>query len=478
MWDIRYRPMRFTDVLGQHGAVEVLKARLSKGTALDTSYIFSGGHGQGKTTLARILGRAILCTNRTPDQEPCNQCDNCKDALSETSAALSEMDAASKGTIDHARELVDNLAFVVEGASKRVYIFDEVHRMSRDAQDVLLKPIEDKRLVGIFCTTEPEKIRGPIRSRCEVYPIRRITREDVLARMKWILGQEGVDHEDDAVLTVIDHAGGHVRDVVNKLEMIAQLGPITLQAVREHLNLSLVSTYYEILLALGNPAAAVRLAEEACDRAGPDEVSEGLAEAAMSAFRLAHNMFAEFTHVDRDLALKVHAVYGDSSLKLAEYFLRSPRYSKIALLSDILSCSSGVPSQTTSAPVTIQIAAPVVTQQASPVVAAPLPAAKAPVLAPTAKPTPAPAPAPAPVVEAPTPPNGSEVKMNGVGNRGSGDVRALTSIDDKGVPQNMPRGREVQKASVPHGPREEFLTPDEFRQKFLIRCAQMSKGEA
>ena len=467
MWDIRYRPMRFTDVLGQEGAVEVLKARLSKGTALDTSYIFSGGHGQGKTTLARILGRAILCTNRTADQEPCNQCDNCKDALSETSAALSEMDAASKGTIDHARELVENLAFVVEGASKRIYIFDEVHRMSRDAQDVLLKPLEDKRLVGIFCTTEPEKIRGPIRSRCEVYTIRRITREDVLARMKWILGQEGVEHEDDAVLTVIDHAGGHVRDVVNKLEMIAQLGPITLQAVRDHLNLSLVSTYYNILLALGTPAAAVQLAEEACDRVGPDEVSEGLAEAAMSAFRLAHNMFAEFTHVDRDLAMKVHAMYGDASLKLAEHFLRSPRYSKIALLSDILSCSSGVPTQAVSAPVSIQVAAPVITQ----VVAPPAPVKVAQVSA-------NPAPTPAKLVEAPATVGGSESKLNGIGNRGSGDVRALTSIDEKGVPQTMPRGREPQKSVVPHGPKEEFLTPEEFRQKFLIRCAQMSKGEA
>lgn len=472
MWDVLYRPLRFTDVLGQSGAVEVLKARLSKGTALDTSYIFSGGHGQGKTTLARILGRALLCQNLTAEQEPCNECENCKDALSNTSAALSELDAASNGTIDHARDLVSNLDFVVEGASKRVYIFDEVHRMSRDAQDVLLKPLEDKRLVGIFCTTEPEKIRGPIRSRCEVYPIRRITREDVLARMKWVLGQQGVEHDDDAVLTVIDHSGGHVRDVMNKLEMIAQLGPVTLEAVRAHLNLSLVSTYYEILLALGDPATAVRLAEEACERVGPDEVSEGLAEAAMSAFRLAHNMFAEFTHVDRELAVKVHAVYGDASLKLAEYFLRSSRYSKIALLSDILSCSSGVPTQQVAAPVTIQVAAPVQIQ--APVPAAPVSTAQPAVATPKPEPAkPAPVAAPAPKPEATT--AVSDSKPPAVGNKGSGDPRALTSIDDRGIPAQMPRGQETRKAAVPHGAREEFLTPDEFRQKFLIRCAQMGK---
>lgn len=467
--------MRFSDVLGQAGAVEVLKARLAKGTAYDTSYIFSGGHGQGKTTLARILSRAMLCQNRTAEQEPCNECDGCKDALNEESAAISERDAASQGTIDHAREIVKSLNFVVEGASKRIFIFDEAHRMSRDAQDVFLKPIEDKRMVGIFCTTEPDKIRGPIRSRCEDYQIRRITREDVLARMKWVLGQENVEYEDDAVLTVIDHAGGHVRDILNQLEMIAQLGPITLQAVREHLNLSLVSTYYEILLALGNPATSVRLADEACERAGSDEVAEGLAEAAMSAYRLAHGMFAEFTHVDRELAAKVHAAYGDSVIKFSEYFLRSYRVSKTALLSDIIACSSGIPSQTTVAPTIIQVSAPAVVQApvVQQVVAAPAPVAETPSPAPPVSHVTSPPPAPVvAAVKAPEP------KVNGIGNRGSGDERALTSIDDRGVAPGNPRGGErVTKAPVPHGARDEFLTPEEFRMKFLIRCAAMGVGE-
>jgi len=414
----------------------------------------------------------MLCQNRTAEHEPCNECDGCKDALNEESAAISERDAASQGTIDHAREIVKSLNFVVEGASKRIFIFDEAHRMSRDAQDVFLKPIEDKRMVGIFCTTEPDKIRGPIRSRCEDYQIRRITREDILARMKWVLGQEGVEYEDDAVLTTIDHAGGHVRDILNQLEMIAQLGPITLQAVREHLNLSLVSTYYEILLALGSPATAVRLAEEACERAGSEEVAEGLAEAAMSAYRLAHGMFAEFTHVDRDLAAKVHAVYGDSVIKFSEYFLRSYRVSKTALLSDIISCSSGIPSQTVAAPVIFQVTAPAV-PQAAVMQPSPAYAPLAPVTAVTAAPTTS-----SPVlVEVLTPAKSPEVKNPGIGNRGSIDVRALTSIDDRGVATERPRGEKPQKASVPRGVKEEFLTPEEFRLKLLIRCAAMGVRE-
>lgn len=469
MWDVRYRPARFSDVLGQTGAIQVLKARLKKGTALDTSYIFSGGHGQGKTTLARILARAMLCQQLTEDQEPCNQCDNCQAAMDESSAALIEMDAASKGKIEHARAIVDQLPFVILNAPKKVYIIDEAHRMSVDAQDVLLKPVEEKRLVGIFCTTEPEKIRGPIRSRCEEHPIRRITRDDVLKRMKWVLEQEKVEYQDDAVLTVIDHSGGHIRDILNKLEMVAQLGPVTLEAVREYLNLSVISTYYEILLALANPTVAIPLADSACDRVGPEAVLEGLAEAAMNSYRLAHGMFADFTFTDKELAAKVFATYGEATPKLAEHFLRSYRATRMGLLSDILSCVSGVPTagSASESRVVVQVAAVPTVQTAIP----PSPAPKPPVAI-VAEP---PKSDPAPAVEAqPKPINDHGRRPDGVGNKGSSDTRALTSEDTKGVPLNMPRGHEVKKVAIPKGAEELILTPEEWRRLFASRCGLFS----
>lgn len=459
MWDVRYRPMRFSDVLGQTGAIQVLKSRLKKGTGLDTSYIFSGGHGQGKTTLARILGRALLCQNLTDDQEPCNKCNNCLAAIDESSAALMEIDAASKGTIDHARAIVDNLPFVVQDAPKKIYIVDETHRMTRDAQDVLLKPLEEKRLVGIFCTTEPDKIRGPIRSRCEEHPIRRITREDVLTRMKWVLEQESVEHQDDAVMTCIDQSGGHVRDILNKLEMVAQLGPVTTEAVREYLNLSVISTYYEILLALANPAVAIPLADSACDKVGPEAVLEGLAEAAMNSYRLAHGMFADFTYTDKELATKVFGLYGEATPKLAEHFLRSYRATRMGLLSDILACNTGIPAPTSEARVVVQVAAP------APVARMPSVSVASPETAPVV----------ALEESSPeTPKVAHDRREDGIGNKGSSDTRALTSEDTKGVPRHMPRGREVKAVSLPKGAEEMILTAEEWRRSFAAKCTLFS----
>lgn len=373
MWDIRYRPSKFSEVLGQDGNVQLLRARLRNDTAFDTSYIFAGGHGQGKTTLARIHARAMLCMDldkETP--EPCNQCDNCTTILNQEPGAFVERDAASQGTIEHIRDLVEELPFAVLNAPMRIHLFDEAHRMSVGAQDVLLKPIEEKRMVGIFCTTEPEKIRGPIRSRCESYSIRKVTREEILTRMRSVLERESVEFSDDAILTVIDHSGGHVRDVLNKLEMISQLGPITVDGVREYLKLSVVSTYYEILLSLADPKRAIELVEQACDQVSPQDVAAGIAEAAMNSYRLANRMFADFVYVDRELGHKVWSAYGAHVIRFADWFLRTRYTSSISLVRDIVVLSqtpNHTPPRGAPPPVVFQVggtAAPVTSAVATP----------------------------------------------------------------------------------------------------------------
>lgn len=321
MWDTRYRPVVFSDVLGQEGAVKVLRARLVKGEACDTSYIFAGGHGSGKTTLARILARAMLCLELRPDGDPCNACEHCLACLDEAMPAFTEFDAASQGTTADMRRLVEHLSYDLPGVKKRIYLLDEAHRMSRDAQDVLLKPIEDKRVVILFCTTEAGKIRETISSRCETHEIRRIPREDILARARAILKKQGVEFEDEAVLMVIDHARGHVRDVLNSLETIAQLGPITTSAVRERLDLTAIPLYYDILLALGEPARAIDQIESACERLAAPQVAAGLAEAAMNAFRHANKIHTDYSQVDQQRAALVYERFGPEVIGLARYFL-------------------------------------------------------------------------------------------------------------------------------------------------------------
>lgn len=424
MWDLVYRPLKFSDVLGQEGAVEVLKARLKKGNALDSSYIFSGAHGSGKTTLARILARAMLCEHLTADQEPCNECDNCISILNDSSQAFHERDAASNGKVADVREIVDGLPFAVEGAPKQIHLFDEAHRLSDAGQDVLLKPIEEKLMVGIFCTTEPEKIRGAIRSRCEEHRIRKITREDIAGRLHKILAEEHVEYEEDAILTVIDCSGGHVRDTLNRLEMIAQKdGSISLEAVRDYLGLSLTTTYYDILLSLDNPGVAIPLLEDACERVGAEETASGLAEAAMNSYRLHHKMFAEFAYVDRAKAALLYEKYGNTVVGYAQRFLGSQGQtrSKVSLIFDVVSLTT-----TVNLP-QISVALP-----------SPLPVHSVP---------------PAPQVQP-------------LGGKGQ-DSLALTSLDKYGVPGSHPRGHaDPPQKVVPAVEKDKALTPADWKRNF------------
>jgi DNA polymerase III subunit gamma/tau len=447
MWDLRYRPKNFTDVLGQEGAVQVLKTRLRLGTALDSSYIFSGGHGNGKTSLARVLARAMLCEHLTDDQEPCNECVNCQAILSDTSLAFHERDAASQGTVAIIRQIVDDLPFVVPGAAKQIHLFDEAHRMSNAAQDVLLKPIEEKDMVGIFCTTEPDKIRGAIRSRCEEHRIRKITREHIAERLKLILQVEQVEYEEDALFTVIDISGGHVRDILNRMEMISQAGVVSVEAVRDYLGLGLTTTYYEILLSLDDPTKSIPLIEDACDQVGAEEVSVGLAEAAMNTYRLAHKMFAEFTYVDRTKAEELYRKYGPSIVGYTRKFLSAHARTKVGLICDVvaLTTTMELPQQISVAP------APQLPLHSPPNPVSPV---SAPIATSQPSPPSPPIPLPSPQVLAPI----SSVTNGKAGNLGT-DPMALTTLDEFGVPKDLPRGHEEGDKRVVTASKEEKVLP-------------------
>jgi DNA polymerase III subunit gamma/tau len=466
-WDLTYRPLRFVDVLGQKGAVEVLKARLQNGTAFDASYIFAGGSGQGKTTLARIFARAMLCEARQEDGEPCNACEACLAVLDGTSHAFVERDAASQGSVEDARAIVSELPFAVPGAPKRIYLFDECHRMSRDAQDALLKPLEEGRFVGMFCTTEPEKIRPAIRGRCEPYTIRKVTPEEVGQRLASILQMEGVHYDPEALQVVVDVSGGHVRDAIKRLEGVAQLGSVTLERTKDHLNVGLASTYYEILLQIASdvPSALASL-DAVLDRVTAEEASQGLAEAAINSFRLAHQMAADFTYVDRNLARLVYERFEAGTASIAEFFLRSRQTSPIGLVCDLVSLAQGFgkglpPPVPSDDPAPLP---PVIPVRRVESVHSPTPLPETPRL-PEAKPEPPPPPPPPPVRLAPG------GRSDGVGNLGH-DPYALTDHDAHVVPSDLPKRSKGPVAPLDFydGPKtsggKRILTPGEWRRVF------------
>ena len=170
--DTKYRPRTYEDVLGQKDTIKTLKGFISSEAGWRQSYLFAYPYGSGKTTLGRIMARALLCENPV-NGEPCDQCNSCKAMLNSSHDSFIEVDAATNSGKADVKKLLESLNYTSFSGSKKLYLFDEAHQLSKDALDALLKPMEendkgsfDKRLVCIFATTEPEKMRQTVLSRC------------------------------------------------------------------------------------------------------------------------------------------------------------------------------------------------------------------------------------------------------------------------------------------------------------------------
>jgi DNA polymerase III subunit gamma/tau len=286
MLDLKYRPRRFADVLGNKGVVKLLLARSRAGTLAEQSMMFGGPKGCGKTSLARIVARAIVCTS-LEDGEPCGTCQNCVAVLSETSPDVEELDAASQGTVDKVRTMVRDAEYGSLGGNSHIYLVDEAQRLSAQAQDAFLKAVEDRSFIVILCTTEPQKIKTPIRSRVEEYPVQAPPPEDLVARLAEVCAKESVEAAPEALQMIVKVSENCPRSSLIALTSMASLGPIGTGSVRDFFRFGSLESVVKVLGMLDeSPRGAFQVLDELSRRESPAWIRDSIVSAISSALRV------------------------------------------------------------------------------------------------------------------------------------------------------------------------------------------------
>lgn len=219
-FSLRYRPQTFEELFDQEHIKRTLINAISK-NRLVHAYLFAGPRGVGKTTTARILAKSLNCENG-PTITPCNKCSACNDIKSTRSMDVLEIDGASNRGIDQIRELRENIRYRPTSGRYRIYIIDEVHMLTTEAFNALLKTLEEppSHVIFIFATTEPHKVPPTILSRCQRFDFKRIAPEIITQRLNMIITAEKLKVEEDAVRLIADIADGGLRDAESILEQI------------------------------------------------------------------------------------------------------------------------------------------------------------------------------------------------------------------------------------------------------------------
>ena len=220
----RYRPQRFSEVSGQTAAIEILTRSLA-GSRVGHAYLFSGPRGCGKTTVARILAKALNCLSPEAG-EPCCGCRSCQAIAGGESLDVVEIDGASNNSVDEVRELKTHVALAPFSSKYKVYIIDEVHMLSMAAFNALLKTLEEppSYVVFVLATTEPHKVPVTIRSRCQHIPFHSIGTRRIFDRLRQVVEWEGADAQPEALWEVARQADGALRDALSMLEQVVNRG--------------------------------------------------------------------------------------------------------------------------------------------------------------------------------------------------------------------------------------------------------------
>ena len=236
----KYRPQTFDDVSGQMAVTQTLKTQLQSGR-MSHAYLFTGSRGTGKTSCAKILAKAVNCLH-PENGNPCNCCSACRSIDDGSCMDVLEIDAASNNGVDNVRDLRDDAIYTPSQVKMRVYIIDEVHMLSISAFNALLKIIEEppEHLLFILATTELHKVPATILSRCQRFSFRRISQEDIAARLQYVAYQENIDLDDSAARVLARLADGGMRDGLSLLDQCASAtqGELTADRVYQCLGIA------------------------------------------------------------------------------------------------------------------------------------------------------------------------------------------------------------------------------------------------
>jgi DNA polymerase-3 subunit gamma/tau len=221
----KYRPKEWDEVIGQDHVVQTLKNAIMADRVAH-AYLFAGSRGTGKTTLARLLAKAVNCTNPDPTKRPDNKCENCKAVNENRFLDLIEIDAASNTSVDDVRDLRDKINFSPSQGKYKIYIIDEVHMLSTAAFNALLKTLEEPppHAIFILATTEIHKIPATVLSRCQRHEFRRLPVDEIVKQLKLIIKAEKIQADDDALIQIARQSAGGMRDAISLLDQLSSTG--------------------------------------------------------------------------------------------------------------------------------------------------------------------------------------------------------------------------------------------------------------
>lgn len=331
---LKYRPLVFEDIIAQEHVTKTLARAVETGR-IAHGYLLTGPRGTGKTTTARILAKALNCVEG-PTAVPCNTCSVCKEITAGSSLDVLEIDAASNTGVDDVRTLRENIRYLPTSGKKRVFIIDEVHRLSGSAFDALLKTLEEppEHAVFIFATTEPHKVPQTILSRTQRYDFRRVSSGDLVDHLKKLAGKEGVEIEDEALFLIARKGDGSVRDSLSLFDQMIALtdGKITSQSTARTLGIvdrRLFSKLIEIIAA--GKADGIFDLVKILFQSGAD-----ISEFVNDFISYLRNLLVQQSTADSAQFLDVSEGEKESLVKQATYFTESDVLRMIQMLSDLL----------------------------------------------------------------------------------------------------------------------------------------------